>query len=243
MSSQKLQKTRPANGLTIKETIELNRMRGAVTRRVTAGHAIPNTTLMISGDFTDAIKLQRELISTWRPMRLRPQYQDLVVTALIESIKEHPRANAHLLDGRMYVYEEINVGIAVAVGDGLMAPTIRDAQNKTLLEIAQSIREIVRSVKHGKMSPSSVSGSTITVSSLAGYEVEGFTPIINAPETNVLGIGKIAEEPRFIDGELQNRWIGHLSLTFDHRAWDGAPASRFLNAIVSKLKAPAWMKP
>ena len=230
-----------AQALKPKEVIKLNRMRGVVTRRVTAGHAIPNTTLMVRVDCTDAIKLQRELINEWRPKRLRPQYQDLVVTAMVRAIKEYPLANSHLIDDSVYVYEKINVGIAVAIGEGLMVPTIKDAQDKSLLEIAESIREIVRAVKNGKLSPANVETSTITVSSLAGYGVEGFTPIINAPETNVLGIGRVTEEPRFIDGELQNRQIGHLSLTFDHRAWDGAPASQFLNTIAANLKDPTCL--
>lgn len=228
--------------LTAREVIEMKKMRGAITRRVTAGHAVPNTTLVMNADFSAAVALQRSLVDEWRPLRLRPQYQDLVIAALVAAIKEHPRANSHLVDDKVYVFDEINVAIAVAVGAGLVAPTIKNAQDKSLLEIARAVRAIVRSAKQGKMSPENVTRSTITVSSLAGYDIESFTPIINAPETNVLGVGKIEQQPRFVDGELQNRWIGYLSLTFDHRAWDGAPAARFLNSIAAKLKAPEWMR-
>lgn len=229
------------DSLTVTRRIALQGMRGAITRRVNAGYAIPNTTLHTSGDFTEAVELQRRLVSDWRPHRIRPQYQDLVIAALAAALVEFPEANSHLVDNTLHLIGEVNIGVAVAVGDGLMVPVVRNAHERSLLEIAMELRNLVRAAKGSKMSATSVSGGTFTVSSLTGYGIDRFSPIINPPETNVLGVGRVEQLPRYVEGELQPRWIGHLSLSFDHRAWDGAPAGRFLHSIVSRLRSPAWM--
>ena len=229
--------------LTIKSSQPLVKVRGAITRHIERGYAIPNATIHTRADVTKTVELQRTMTSKWRKLGMRPQYQDLCVYALVRTVMEHPLANSHIIDEELRIYEEINVGLAVAFTGGLMIPVIKNTQDLDLEGLARQIRTTVRSVKDGKIPLSTLSGSTITVTSLTGYGIESFVPIINAPETNIFGIGSVSREPRFVDGELQNRWIGNFTLTFDHRAWDGAPASHFLRSLVARMENPAQMFP
>ena len=226
------------DSLTVTGRVPLDGMRGAIGRRVEAGHAIPNTTLSTSYDQTAVTELQARLVREWRKHHVRPQYMDFLIKALGDALAEHPAANSHLVDGSVYLIKEINVGVAVAAKGGLIVPVVRDANSKGLREIAAEVRDMVRDIKRGRMASNNTARGTITVSSLLGYGIEAFTPIINPPETNILGVGRSQQLPRFVDGKVEPRWIGHLSLTFDHRAWDGAPAARFLGAIVERLQSP-----
>jgi pyruvate dehydrogenase E2 component (dihydrolipoamide acetyltransferase) len=118
---------------------------------------------------------------------------------------------------------------------------VHDAGSKSALEIAQEVRDLARAAKNGSLTIDQMTGSTFSVTNLGAYDIEAFDPLINPPEIGILGLGRVEERPSVIDGEIVIRSIGHLSLTFDHRAWDGAPAAEFLRTIVGHLKEPSWM--
>ena len=119
---------------------------------------------------------------------------------------------------------------------------IKNADQKSLLEIAQEVRELARKAKANSLSIDEMTGSTFSITSLGSYDIEVFNPLLNLPETGILGVGSVGEVPVVMDGEVAVRTIGHLNLAFDHRAWDGAPAAEFVGLIAKYLGDPGWMK-
>jgi pyruvate dehydrogenase E2 component (dihydrolipoamide acetyltransferase) len=121
---------------------------------------------------------------------------------------------------------------------GLLVPVVRDADRKGLVEIAREVRDLVDRAQSSQALPDELSGSTFTVTNLGMYGVDAFTPLINLPETAILGVGRIKPRPAVVDGEICVRQTMWLSLTFDHRLVDGAPAARFLQRIVQLIQEP-----
>ena len=208
---------------------------------MTESSRAPAVTLNTHVDVTAAVALQRQLVRDWRRHRLRPQYQDLILAATVKALEDTPQANAHIVGDEVRILDEINLGVAVAVPDGLIVPVIRNAGGKSIVELAQAIRELVRMSRNQSLGIEQMTGSTFTITNLASYDVDQFNPIINPPEVGILGVGRIEVRPAFVDGEVVARSIGHLCLTFDHRAWDGAPAAEFLRKVAANLSDPAWM--
>ena len=229
-------------GIKPAERVPLTGMRGVIARRMAESAAAALVTLHTKADVSPAVAFQRELLRAWRRERVRPQYQDLVIAGTVRALQEHRIANAHLVGDDVLQFDQINLGFALAVPNGLLVPVIRDAGAKSPLELAREVRDLARRAKSGNLGPEDLSGSTFSLTNLGGYNVTNFTPLINPPEVGILGVGAVEQEPRFnSDGEVESRSIGYFSLTFDHRAWDGAPAAEFLQSITSHLASPEWM--
>jgi len=229
------------SGVPVKKKIKLAGMRATIARRMTDSSQAPTVTLNTHVDVTDTVALQRRLVSEWRPKRIRPQYQDLVLAATVRALVEHPAANAHLVGNEVHILTPVNLGVAFAVSDGLLVPVVQDADKKSLAEIAQAIRDIGAKVKSNSLSVEELTTGTFTVTNLGAYEVEQFNPLLNPPEVGILGVGRVEERPVVVDGVIVIRSVGSLSLTFDHRALDGVPAADFLKTIAGFLKSPDWM--
>ena len=137
--------------------------------------------------------------------------------------------------------EDVNIGFAVAVTDGLIVPVIKNADKKSLLEIALEIRDIAKLSRTNSVPIEKMSGSSFSVTTLESYEIETFNPLLNPPEIGILGVGVVKISPTYVNDELVPRSIGTLNLTFDHRAWDGAPSANFLNVVSKYLIDPSWM--
>ena len=231
-----------AEGLEPTRTIPLTGIRGVIARRMSESASAALVTLNTSADVTETIAIQRRLTREWRRSRVRPQYQDLAIAATVRALKDHPLANAHITDSEVQLFDTINLGFALAVPDGLLVPVIREAESKSPLELALTVRDLVRKSKSNELTVSELSGSTFSLTNLSSYDIENFTPLINPPEVGILGIGRVIEQPTVMkSGDIEVRSIGYFSLTFDHRAWDGAPASEFLQAVVKNLAQPEWM--
>ncbi|MBI3249550.1 MAG: 2-oxo acid dehydrogenase subunit E2 [Deltaproteobacteria bacterium] len=162
-------------------------------------------------------------------------YTDFIVQACAHALKQHPRMNAALEGDTLRTQEHISVGVAVALEEGLIVPVIPNTDKKSLKEIAQAARNLAEKARAGKLTLEEVSGGTFTVSNLGMYGVDGFTPILNTPQTGILGVGRIVEKPVIYRGEIAKRSTMVLSLTFDHRAIDGAPAGAFLQTVADLL--------
>lgn len=162
-------------------------------------------------------------------------YTDFIVQACAHALKQHPRMNAALEGDTLKTQEHISVGVAVALEEGLIVPVIRNTDKKSLKDIAQEARGLAEKARTGKLTLEEVSGGTFTVSNLGMYGVDGFTPILNAPQTGILGVGRIVEKPVIYRGEIAKRSMMVLSLTFDHRVIDGAPAGAFLQTVADLL--------
>ncbi|MEC9293332.1 MAG: dihydrolipoamide acetyltransferase family protein [Chloroflexota bacterium] len=226
----------------VKQTIKLSGLRGTIARRMSESANVPTVTLSATADVTDMIGYQRELVADWRPHKIRPQYQDLVIAATARALRDAPKANAHLIGDEVRILDEINVGVAMAVSEGLLVPVVKNADKKSLLEIAQNIRDIARKAKANSLSIDEMTNGTFSITNLNSYGVDTFNPLLNPPEIGILGVGTIQDTPVVIDGEILIRSIANLSLSFDHRAWDGAPAAEFLQSITKLLSDPDWMR-
>ena len=226
----------------VSEVVALIGLRKTIADRMLQSvQSMAQVTLTTEADVTESVRLMSELISHWRPSRIRPLAQDLVVKATAAALADHPRLNANLVGDEIRLLEEINVGVAMAVPEGLMVPVVSKADKRDLLTLAKEMRELTKKAREGRLSLDDVTGASFTVTSLAALEIDAFTPIIDPPQVAILGVGRIVEKPAVHDGQVAVRSMMHLSLAFDHRALDGAPAGELLRAIKGRLEDPAWM--
>jgi pyruvate dehydrogenase E2 component (dihydrolipoamide acetyltransferase) len=232
----------PESAVPVKEVVKLAGLRGTIARRMSESAAIPRVTLSTTADVTDAIAFQRELVGEWREHRIRPQYQDLVIAAVAKALKEMPIANAHLVGDEVRIFDEVNVGVAMAIPEGLLVPVIKNADQKSLLDIALEVRDLAKKVKSNTLSIDEMTNGTFSITNLSSYNIEMFDPLLNPPEIGILGVGTVDKQPAVVDGEVAVRSIANLNLAFDHRAWDGAPAAEFVRSVAKLLSNPKWMK-
>lgn len=162
-------------------------------------------------------------------------YTDLLVEAVARLLTEHPLLNATLDGDTIVVSEAVHMGVAIALEDGLIVPVIRNSHCRPLREIATDRVELAARAQAGTLTLDEVEGGTFTISNLGAFGADSFTPIVNPPQCAILGVGRIVEKPLVVDGEVQVRPVMWLSLTFDHRLVDGAPAARFLQALSDRL--------
>jgi pyruvate dehydrogenase E2 component (dihydrolipoamide acetyltransferase) len=190
-------------------------------------HGTAQLTLTTEADVTAAADLR-----TNSGREAEFTYTDLMIHAVARALRRHPRLNSTLDDNAITLREEINVGMAVALDEGLIVPVIRNAERKSLREIAAETKELGRRAREGKLHLEDVSGGTFTITNLGTYGIDAFTPIINHGEAAILGLGRIVERPAVYRGEIARRSMMTLSLTFDHRIVDGAPAAAFLQTVI-----------
>jgi pyruvate dehydrogenase E2 component (dihydrolipoamide acetyltransferase) len=209
------------------------------TRMVQSLQTMAQVTLTTEVDVTDAMKLRDGLARHWHDAGLSPLH--VVLKATARALKEHPRMNAIAREHEIELVQDINVGVAVSLPEGLIVPTIRRADEKPLVQIARETRDLANRAREGQASYDEVTGGTFTITNLGAYGIDAFTPIINAPQVGILGIGRVVEKPIVYQGEIAKRSMMFLSLTFDHRVIDGAPAAEFLHTVTAHLEDPWWM--
>jgi pyruvate dehydrogenase E2 component (dihydrolipoamide acetyltransferase) len=208
--------------------------------RQTAAHF----TLMMEIDVTEAVKLCESMPrARGAGAAPRPRLDDMIVMATAKALGEHRRINCSRVGEEICQWKQINIGVAAATERGLIVPVIRDADKKSLSEMATVARELAERAREGTLEYADVSQGTFTITSLAAFGIDVFTPIINPPEAAILGVGRVAERPVVQDGAVVIRSMMHLSLSIDHRVVDGVPAARFMNSIRRLLEQPAWMTP
>jgi pyruvate dehydrogenase E2 component (dihydrolipoamide acetyltransferase) len=214
--------------LKVKETFPLVGFRKTSAERLSESfRTAPHSTVMMEVDASKAMTLRE---------RLRVSYSAILVKAVASALAEHPRINSSLEGNQVRVFEAINVGLAVATENGLVVPVIQDAAKKTFEEVEKVVEDLTSKAKQGKLAREEVSNGTFTITNLGMYEVDSFIPIINPPEAAILAVGAIKEKPVVIDGKVEVRPMMTLSLTYDHRIVDGAPAAEFLRKIRDKLQ-------
>jgi pyruvate dehydrogenase E2 component (dihydrolipoamide acetyltransferase) len=218
--------------------VGLSRSQQAVARRMAESKAtIPDFTLQIDVDMEACVTLRGQL-KELRPHEV-PTYNDMVVKAAALALREHPRANGTYRDGQLQLYARVNVGVAVAADEALVVPTVFDADEKSLGEIAREARSLAERVRAGTITPPELGGGTFTVSNLGMYGVRSFTAIVNPPQAGILSVGALAQRAVVHDGELAARHTMTLTLACDHRILYGAQAAQFLARIRELLEAPA----
>lgn len=222
------------------EAVPLAGMRKTISDRMTLSwHRSPHVTMTMEVDMTSAAAL-REKIKQKYDRKIT--YTDLIIKACAKGLKDFPMINASLEGGEIRRFTDINVGVAVALDDGLIVPVIFSADKKGLFEINEEVKALAEKARNGQLSSDQVKGGTFTITNLGMYGVEVFTPIINPPESAILGVGRIARKAVVCrEDEIKIKPMMWLSLSFDHRLIDGALAAQFLSRIKDYLEDPAFL--
>ena len=224
---------------TVIRVIPMTGMRGAIAGRMHAS-------LQESAQLTHGYRVQLDALVDVRS-RLKtesnandvvPSINDFLVRAVALALREHPYMNATIVAGEIRHLQDIHLGLAVAVPNGLYVPVVRHADQLGLLEIAHETRALAAAARTGKLALAQLEGGTFTVSSLGTYGVEMFTPVINPGNVGILGVGQIRDGVRWEDDRPVRTREATLSLTFDHRAVDGVPAAEFLRTLDGLLSRP-----
>jgi pyruvate dehydrogenase E2 component (dihydrolipoyllysine-residue acetyltransferase) len=185
----------------------------------------------------------------WREsLRSRAGYEglthtDLLVKLCAASLREHPRVNASWRDGKILASTGVNVGIAVAIDDGLVAPVVHGADGLDLRKLAARRNELVEAARSGRLRPEDVSGGTFTVSNLGMYGVDAFAAIVNPPQAAILAVGRITDRVIPVAGKAEVRPTLMVCLSFDHRVVDGARGAQFLDTLAGLMEEPAGLVP
>jgi pyruvate dehydrogenase E2 component (dihydrolipoamide acetyltransferase) len=215
--------------------IPLVGMRATIARRlVDSLQTMAQVTVTSEADVTELATARAQLKE-----EVPVTYTDFVIRATAMTLKEHPRLNALVVGEEIQLQPEIHIGVAVALDNGLIVPVVRDADHKSVRDIASESERLAEQARGGTLSPAEVTNSTFSITNLGMYGIDTFTPIVNPPETAILGVGRIVERPMHHNDSLIWRQVMTLSLTFDHRVVDGAPAAAFLQAVIEKLESPA----
>lgn len=215
-------------------------IRKAISKSMTASLTnMAQLTLNSAFDATDVMQYRAQLKKSAEELGLpNITLNDIVLFAVSRTLLNHKDLNAHLLDGdTMRRFNHVHLGIAVDTPRGLMVPTIRYADMKSLAQISAEAKALAKKAQEGNISPDELTGATFTVSNLGAMGIESFTPVINPPQTGILGVGTLMTRVKDNGGELKSYQAMGMSLTFDHRALDGAPAARFLKDLCKNLEA------
>ncbi len=199
----------------------------------------PQVTHHVSADVSKILAL-RKTVNEDRDEKEKISLTDLLVKIIAKALELKPNINVTLDGSQIKVLKNINIGVAVALDKGLVVPVINDANQKTLAQISREIKDLAGKARENRLSMENMSGGTFTISNLGAYgSVDWFTPIINQPESAILGVGRIADRPVICDGQVVSRPFMGLSLSFDHRVIDGAPAAEFLTVLLQLLEKPS----
>jgi pyruvate dehydrogenase E2 component (dihydrolipoamide acetyltransferase) len=233
--------------------VELSRTQQTIARRMAESKAtIPDFTLQIDVDMEECVALRAQLkqlshqdnagaagAPAGREQLKAPTYNDMVVKACALALREHPSANGSYRDGRLRLHSRVNVGVAVAAENALVVPTVFDADEKSLGEIARETHTLAERVRNAIITPPELGGGTFTVSNLGMYGVRSFTAIINPPQAGILSVGVLAQRAVAYESQVVARNAMTLTLACDHRILYGAEAAQFLARIRELLETPS----
>jgi pyruvate dehydrogenase E2 component (dihydrolipoamide acetyltransferase) len=220
------------------EDRELSRIRQTIARRMAESKRVaPHFYVTSDIHMTEALKL-RQSLNALVDERGKISVTDMLVKAAARTLQEFPEANASFAEGRLRVYHRINIGVAVALDQGLVTPVIPDCDKKPLSQIAQEAKEVVERARTGRLRPDDLTPGTFTISNLGMFDVEEFAAIINPPEAAVLAVGSVVPRPVVVDGEVKVADRMKVTLSADHRVLDGAVAARFLQRFKLFLEQP-----
>ncbi|HEY66489.1 MAG TPA: 2-oxo acid dehydrogenase subunit E2 [Caldilineae bacterium] len=225
----------PTAPMGVRQVVPLRGIRARIAERMQESYQTAvHVTEFTEVDATELVALRTRL----QEDEVQVSYNDLMVYIVARALREHPALNATLVGDEIHYLEPIHIGVAVDTERGLLVPVIRDADKKSLSQIAQESAAKIAATREGTISPDDLTGGTFTITNLGMFEIDGFTPIINPPQCAVLGIGRIVDKPVVRDGEIVVRKMMILSLSFDHRIVDGAPAARFLQYVKRLIERP-----
>ncbi len=220
------------------EDVKLSNVRKVIAKSMHASLSnMAQLTLNTSFDATKLMALRASLKAGAEKMGLaNVTLNDMVLFAVSRVVLNHKDLNAHYMDDFMRYFNSVNIGIAVDTNRGLLVPTVFGAENLSLNELAKASKSVITEAQSGTISPDKLQGATFTVTNLGSLGIESFTPVVNPPQTGILGVGTITKRIKEVNGEDVTYPAMALSLTFDHRALDGAPAAKFLKELCFALE-------
>ncbi|WP_406181236.1 2-oxo acid dehydrogenase subunit E2 [Streptomyces canus] len=222
------------------DVVPLTGMRGIIAGRMHASlQEMAQLTHGYEVRMDAVVALREQLKQEWADSDLPvPSLNDFLMKAAALALRGHPLLNAGVLEDGIHLFEDIHLGFAVAVPNGLLVPVIQDAADLPLPEMARCSRELAENARAGRISPAQLEGATFTVTSLGGYGVDFFTPVVNPGNVAILGVGRLRDGVEWVDDQPRRTRVLTLSLTFDHRAVDGAPAAEYLRTVGELLRRP-----
>jgi pyruvate dehydrogenase E2 component (dihydrolipoamide acetyltransferase) len=224
----------------IMERVPLTGVRAIIADRMgTSVHTTARVTLFAEADATEFVNMRERLKArVEKEWGFAPGYNDLLAKITATALRQFPYMNARLTPDAIERLAHVNIGMAVDTERGLMVPVIRDADQKNLRQFGTELRTLVERARIGRSLPDDLEGGTFTITNLGMYDVIAFTPVINLPEAAILGVGSITPQAVVREGQVVARQMTVLSLVFDHRLVDGAPAARFLQYIKDLVEEP-----
>lgn len=218
------------------DEVTVTQMRKTIARRLSESKfTAPHFYLTMDIDMDEVVKA-RESVNQIASVKI--SFNDFVVKAAAAALRQHPAVNSSWLGDRIRTNHHINIGIAVAVDEGLLVPVVRFADSKTLSQIATEVKDYAKKAKEKKLQPQDWEGNTFTISNLGMYNIEEFTAIINPPDACILAVGAIKQIPVVKNGSIQPGNVMKVTLSCDHRVVDGVVGSKFLNTFKALLENP-----
>ena len=219
---------------------KMSGMRKVIAERmVQSKQTAPHVTMTSEIDMTKVKELRASLLPVVEKQTgFRLSYTEILMKATAAALARHPEINVSLEGDEIVQHGHIHLGLAVAIPDGLLVPVIKDVLAKGLAELTQDAKEVGLQARENKLKPDQMRGSTFTISNVGMYAIDMFTPVINQPESAILGVGRMQDKPVAVNGALEIRPMMTLSLSFDHRIIDGAPAAAFLTELKDILENP-----
>jgi pyruvate dehydrogenase E2 component (dihydrolipoamide acetyltransferase) len=240
---KKKEKEEPASqqgAISVKSSSKLTGLRKVIAERMSHSKStIPHLVLNIKADATKLVelkeKLEEEIIKKYG---VKITYTDFVLKAAAVSLRENLEVNSTFSDGNYIIYDEVNIGVAVSLEEGLIVPSIINCDKLRITDIAKKRVELVKKARKGKLSLEEVSNGTFTVTNLGMYGIRSFSPIINPPQAAILAVGEIYVEPAVVKGKIEPRSFMNLSVSCDHRIIDGTVGAKFLRRVVELIEDP-----
>lgn len=219
--------------------LPLTGLRGIIAERLSQSwRERPQVTLTTEADATNLVAARQQLNAELASLGEKISYNALLIKLVAQALYEQPNINVQLTASGLQTISEINIGLAVDTERGLLVPVLRGAPQKSLRQINGEINALADRATKGHSLPDDLRGGTFTITNLGAYEIDAFTPLINPPECAILGVGRIVSKPVGLNGQIVLREMLALSLSFDHRLVDGAPAARFLQRVKQLIERP-----
>lgn len=232
--------TRRSVPLIEERRIPLQGMRKVIAERLASSYqSAVHVPVRVDADMTAAAELRRQLKPALEATGARLTYTDLIAAAVAQALVAFPLLNATLENDVIHIHPTVNLGIAVALEQGLTVPVIADAHALRLPELSVAIQDVAKKARANQLPPTAYAGGTFTITNLGQFGIDSFDPIINPPQVAILGVGRIQDRVVAVNGAPAVRPMLTLTVTFDHRATDGAPASQFLSKVKELLENPA----
>ena len=217
--------------------VKVNPLRRSIAANMAnSWHTSPRVTFTFAVDVTAMKALRAKLKDSLKEQGIKLTYNHILMKVVAKALMEFPDVNASFADNMLTRHKHVNMGLAVAKGDGLIVPNVKNADSKSLAEIAEETEALIEATRNGKIDMKDMTGGTFTISSLGPYGVRSFSPIINQPELAILGVCDIVDTPIVCNGEIVIRPMMNLCLTADHRVVDGVMASKFMKRVVELLE-------